>query len=358
VAVKGTFTDHGPAKSFCRMLFTRERGRLLINSCTCTLLHYHIFPQNNILIVKMASDYNPLVDIKTLAPPDGDSIVYLNFLRKIFIADKPPPDLRRQLLEKFDEILQSNELANILGWEALPILLEVADSESCLSTIARLGNPRECILGVLEELQKLDLEGIEDDWQEEENTADGPAKTREPNDIDQFCTLLNLLSILHPRLKTRHPSRFLGSTIIAIINAYQPSHRATIAVGQFVHVVSGKKRPTLPGRKSSLSITNVMRPDLDTTLPTAPDPEAQEEDKLESAIQKKLLQGLVTAMLDFYISEFPLEWAGRLLESFDPKRVVAGRTTLAEAFQTKPEFQIRDTVVGQLVVGTIFYTSF
>lgn len=299
----------------------------------------------------MESAKNPLDDIVRLAPPNGDYPLYLQLIKRVFIEERPPPELRAELLTVLDDLLQNKGLANLIGWDLMPTLLNVPGSESCLITIARLASPREVIIGVLEELRSLDLYGIEDNWHGEEAGTDGQKKSAEPNDLDRFCFVLSLLSIIHPRIKTKHPSRFLSSTIYDIMQAFYPSHRAVMAVGKFAQIVSGKKRPTLPGRKSSLSIASVMHPEIESNSPSVPDPEAQEEDTYEPAIQKKLLQGLVTHMLEMYIDVYPLEWAGRLQESFDPKRIVAGRTSLAEAFQTTPEYQTRETVAGQLVVS-------
>lgn len=294
---------------------------------------------------------NPIVDIVRLAPPNGDPPMYMQLINKIFIEDQPSPELRVELLTLLEDLLQNKGLADLIGWDLVPTLIDIPGSESCLITIARLANPREVIISVLAELKRLDLDGIEDDWHGEEVRVEDQNKPAASNDLDRFCFILSLLSIIHPRIKTKHPSRFLATTIHAIVQAFHPSHRAVMAIGKFAHIVSGKKRPTLPGRKSSLSIASVMRPEIESNLPPAPDPEAQEEDTYESAIQKKLLQGLVTHMLEMYIDVYPLEWAGRLQESFDPKRVVAGRTSLAEAFQTTPEYQTRETVAGQLVVS-------
>ncbi|KAI9640183.1 hypothetical protein NHQ30_011420 [Ciborinia camelliae] len=300
---------------------------------------------------------DPLVDIVRLAPTNEDPTAYLQFIQEIFIEDPPPAELRTQLLTVLNDLLQNKEFANLTGWDLAITLFSVPGSESCLITIARLGNPREVIIGVVEELRKLDLYGIEDDWHGEEAGLEDQNKSTEPNELDRFCFILSLLSIIHPRIKTKNPSRFLATTVLAIIKAFYPSHRAVMAVGKFMQIVSGRKRPTLPGRKSSLGIASVMRPEIESNLPPVPDPEAEEEDPYDSDIQKKLLQGLVTNMLEIYVDLYPLEWAGRLQESYDPKRVVAGRTSLAEAFQMKPEYQTRESVTGQLVVSNMPLSS-
>jgi hypothetical protein len=136
---------------------------------------------------------------------------------------------------------------------------------------------------------------------------------------------------------------------MAILSAFRPSNQATLAVISFVHIISGKKRPPLPGRKSSLKIP-VLQSGADSN-PSTPDPEAQEEDPHEAAIRTKLLQSFVTHILEEYVNANPLEWSARLLESFEPGKVVIGRTSLGEAFKQDPALQTRDTIVGQLVVS-------
>lgn len=302
----------------------------------------------------METGPDPVVDIKEKAPPIGDYPLYLDVVKLLLIERAPPPELRSKLLSALNDVLQGHGQANLMGWDLVPTLLQVPGSDSCLITIARLANPREVIIGVLEELSQLDLDGMEDDWTSNEATVGEEVVPAEPSAIDRFCFLLTLLSIIQPRIKTQHPSRFLATTIDTITNAFHPSHRAVLAVVKFVNSVSGKKRPTLPGRKSSLSITNVMEHELESpsSLPAAPDPEPQEEDSYESTLQRKLLQGLVAEILDLYITLHPIEWSARLQELFDPKKVVAGRTSLCEAFRKDPLFQIRDTVTGQLVVSS------
>lgn len=269
-------------------------------------------------------------------PPAEDYLMYLTILEY---------NMCPEILPTLEGFLQDPQLTQNIGWDLIHLLLPLPGADKCLTTIARLGNPREVILKVTEELQKLDLDSIEevDEGKEEAGAT--------PNDLDGFCTLVHLLSILHPRIQTKHPSRFLSTTLMAILTAFRPSDRATLALITFVHTVfPGKKRPPLPGRKSSLQL-NTLAASSDHS---APDPEAQEEDPDESAIQVKLLQSFVTHVLEEYVNANALEWSSRLLESFDPKMVVAGRTSLGEAFREQEELQIRDTIVGQLVVSNAF----
>ncbi|KAE9373974.1 DUF1760-domain-containing protein [Stipitochalara longipes BDJ] len=279
----------------------------------------------------MSSD--PIKAITESLPPASDYLTYLTILES---------HISPELLPTLNEILQNAELTQNIGWDLIHLLLPLRGSETCLITIARLGNPREVVLKVTEALQLLEL-----DSEDEEKPGGKPAEGSEPTPVDRFCTLVNLLSILHPRIKTKYPSRFLSTSLMAILSAFRPSNQATLAVISFVHTISGKKRPSLPGRKSSLKIPTV--PDISQAGTSAPDPEAQEEDPKEAAIQAKLLQSFVTHILEEYINGNTLEWAARLQESFEPSKVVAGRKSLGESFREDPLLQTRDTIVGQLV---------
>ncbi len=305
--------------------------RTLVNSIT------GVHPNNKPSITNMASD--SITAIKESLPPTTDYLTYLTILES---------HLSPQILPTLYDILQDAELCQNIGWDLVNLLLPLPGSEKCLTTIARLGNPREVVLKVTEALQVQDLDSAEDEDEDKQNTEEKSA-TGEPTAVDRFCTLVNLLSILHPRIKTKYPSRFLSTSLMAILSAFRPSNQATLAVISFVHIISGKKRPPLPGRKSSLKIP-VLQSGADSN-PSAPDPEAQEEDPHEAAIQTKLLQSFVTHILEEYVNANPLEWSARLLESFEPGKVVIGRTSLGEAFKQDPALQTRDTIVGQLVVS-------
>jgi hypothetical protein len=272
-------------------------------------------------------------------PPASDYLTYLTILES---------HLSTEILPTLNAILQDAELTQNIGWDLIHLLLPMQGGEQCLTTIARLGNPREVVLKVTEALQILDMDSVEED------TSDDVAK--EPTDVDRFCILINLLSILHPRIKTKYPSRFLSTSLMAILSAFRPSSQATLAVISFVHTISGKKRPPLPGRKSSLKIPTAP-PNGANTDTSAPDPEAQEEDPQEAAIQQRLLQSFVTHILEDYVNQNSLEWAARLQESFEPKKVVPGKS-LAEAFKEDPVLVTRDTIAGQLVVRILISQYF
>lgn len=265
-------------------------------------------------------------------PPASDYLTYLTILESHLSPDTLPT---------LNNILQDAELTQNIGWDLIHLLLPMSGSEQCLTTIARLGNPREVILKVTEALQILHLDSAE------EGRNNDFAKG-EQTDVDKFSLLVNLLSILHPRIKTKYPSRFLSTSLMAILSVFRPTNQATLAVISFVHTISGNKRPPLPGRKSSLKIPTTPRNGTPSD-PSAPDPEAQEEDPQEAAVQTKLLQSFVSHVLEDYVNANSLEWAARLQESFEPEKVVAGRS-LCQAFKEDPALAARDTMAGQLVV--------
>lgn len=268
-------------------------------------------------------------------PPVTDPITYLTILET---------HMSPEILPTLNDILQDAELTQSIGWDLIHLLLPMPGSQKCLDTIARLGNPREVVLKVTESMQLLNLD--EEDEEEKEKEAGS-----EPSSTDKFCTLVNLLAILHPRIKTKNPSRFLSTSLMAILSSYRPSNEATLAVISFVHTISGKKRPSLPGRKSSLNIPVATS---STCGPLAPDPEAQDEDPAEAAIQQKLLQSFVTHVLEEYINTNTLEWAARLQEHFEPRMVVPVRKSLGETYKDDPALVTRTAIVGQLVVSSVF----
>ncbi|CAL3969044.1 unnamed protein product [Diplocarpon coronariae] len=288
------------------------------------------------------ADYT-ITAITESLPPVTDPFTYLTILETHMSPD---------ILPSLESILHDTELTQSIGWDLVHLLLPLPGSEKCLDTIARLGNPREVVLKVTEAMQSLELDGDADEEADEE--ADEGEREEEgkdttaarPSSIDKFCTLVHLLAILHPRIKTKHPSQFLSTSLMAILSAFRPSNQATLAVISFVHTISGKKRPSLPCRNSSVSLSRASN---GASAPSAPDPEAQDEDPEEAAIQEKLLQAFITHILEEYINSNTLEWAARLQEQFVPQMVVPTRTSLGQSFKDDSELQTRTTIVGKLV---------
>lgn len=255
------------------------------------------------------------------------------------------------------------------------MLLSLPGSAPCLKTVARLGNPREVILQVTEALRLLVLDQpVEEDndtgeekaakteevkkteeTEQAEPTRDAlvasptPAETPEPTEVDKFCLLVSMLATLHPRIKTRYPSRFLSASLMAILSSYRPSSQATHAITAFAQTLSGNKRPPLPTRKSSLSMHSLTIAS-DEKDEKAPDPEAAAEDPKEEAIQKKLVQSFVTHIIELYVKDNSLDWSARLQEHFAPDKMVPGKKSFGEAFREDLELQEREVLLGKLVV--------
>lgn len=290
--------------------------------------------------------------IKESCPPATDYLTYLTIIES---------HLSPEILPTLNEILQDVTINQNIGWDLIQLLLPLPGSETCLNTIARLGNPREVVLKVTEALRLLAVdeaeeteetedEEIQEDEKEEnhERGENGHTTPSAPTTVDKFCTLVTLLSILHPRIKTKYPSRFLSTSLIAVLAAYRPSNQATLAIISLLHSLSGNKRPPLPHRKSSLS-SNLQ---LDSPNETsAPDPEATAEDPQEGAIRDKLMQSFVTHVLELYVKDNILEWSARLREHYEPNKVVTGKKSVGAAFKEEPALVDREMMVGQLVVS-------
>lgn len=280
-------------------------------------------------------------------PPASDYLTYLTIVES---------HLSPAILPTLNEVLQDVQLTQNIGWDLIHLLLPFSGGQECLNTIARLGNPREVVLKVTEALQLLD-------WDEEDETEEQDALQKDvPTTAQRYCTLVNLLSILLPRIKTQYPSRFLSTSLISLLGSFRPLPDTTLAVISLVHTVSGKRRPPLPGRKSS---SNVLQKATGEKVETAPDPEAQSRvDPKESAIQKKLLQSFVTHVLEEFMNANSLEWSARLQEHYNPEKIVAnkdiGKLSIGDSFKQKAEFESRDNVAGQIIVsdsGNLEYES-
>lgn len=216
---------------------------------------------------------NPL--IKAL-PPETDYISYLTILEY---------NVNKDQLPTLHDILQDTTLTSNIGWDLVHLLLPlVPHSKLCLQDVARLGNPREVVLKVTELLETLgtpdvddedgDQEFLDEDDEIEEGGDDpGDKKAQQSNALPskelQFCVLLEMLQVLLPRIKTRFPSRFLSTSLQAILPAYAQvaaESQATEAVIAFIKALSGTSRPKLPPRAGSTAIS------INEDPQSAPDP--------------------------------------------------------------------------------------
>ncbi|KAH9906394.1 DUF1760-domain-containing protein [Xylariomycetidae sp. FL2044] len=248
-----------------------------------------------------------------------------------------------EILPTLNEVLQDASLTQDIGWDLVQMLLGIEGSEVCLETVARLGNPREVVIKVMEA-----LEGLATAWNDEVIIEpDEPGVSPDSKIPARFITLLGMLAILHRRIKTKYPSRFLGPSLVKAFDAYQPTPEMTVAVINLVRSLSGRKRPPLPTRTSSINVAN---PDQDgDASKNAPDPEAEHEDPTEEEMQGKLLQSFTTCILQRYVNAHPLQWAPRLLELYKPGKVVPGKKTVIDSYREDEILQRRDAVVGHLV---------
>ncbi|KAG8631694.1 hypothetical protein KVT40_000834 [Elsinoe batatas] len=318
---------------------------------------------------------NPLIEA---LPPKTDYLTYLTVIEY---------NLTPELLPILHEVLQDTQLNVNIGWDLVHLLLPLLPaSQQCLQDIARLGNPREVILKVTECLRLIDFQGLEPDTDSdvEEPPALDPDSHRHPHTtapvehptsagaettqakevtpaplaVDQFICLLSMLSILHPRIKTQYPSRFLSTSLQAVLHAFSQSvsHREELlsAVLRFIKDTGGTKRPHLPPRASSSQVTPTKSNER------APDPEADAEaggpPLTEADIQTRLLQSLLTFVLEDYMMRLSskedvpgLCWSNRLQEKLHPERTVPGRSSFTDKFETQPALKARLTTVGEIL---------
>ena len=311
------------------------------------------------------AEENPL--IKAL-PPETDYLSYLTILEY---------NLNREQLPTLHNILQDTDLTANIGWDLVHLLLPLLpESKECLRDVSRLGNPREIILKVTESLEELahEDEGEEIEEHDEAEAKDttepsnatengkdkplveqAPQKPARPSKETRFSTLLSMLTIVHPRIKTRYPSRFLSTSLQSILTAYTSLGRSTIATESIISLakrLSGTKRPELPPRKSSASIAV-----LQSRQESAPDPEANADGvgAGEEELQRQLLRSFLTYAVQVYIEALSRDdvsgmcYASRYLERIRPEKNIPNRKTFSEIFQ-EDDHQQKDSLMGQFLV--------
>ena len=336
----------------------------------------------------MANDDQSIV--ARALPPATDYITYLMILEY---------NLKKTDLPLLHRLLQDSTLTINIGWDLIHILLPLLPaSKQCLVDVARLGNPREVILKVAELLGKtgrsLWNDKEEDTEKEEDSDSDSdetvsPDKQVEPHDasgdgvkkeqhessyrsVIEFQALLNMISIVYPRIKTKHPSKFLISAFEAILPAYTrvtSSALSTLAMLTLIEKLCESAKPPLPPREHS----SVNR-QFNSEQSVAPDPEGREETmaSAEPGVQIRLLRSFITHVIEIYFECLPniddgpgLAWTQRYLEIQYPERVVPfhktmqSRSTPAEHANLRPSHTLndlnkRDLIAQKLIVCTIF----
>ncbi|KAF2470064.1 DUF1760-domain-containing protein [Lindgomyces ingoldianus] len=307
--------------------------------------------------------HNPLL---AALPPATDYLTYLTIIEY---------NLTEENLSTLHQVLQDTELTVNIGWDLINLLLPLLPaSEACLQTIAAKGNPREVILKVTEALRLLEIDEPLEQDSDEESAAASVSKTelveaREPSIspalpapvvpplyVLKFEILLSLLSTLHQRVKTKYPSRFLSTSLQAVLAAYGKAQdhldELTLSATKFVKNLSGTKRPHLPPRTAS---GNPLKTGAGFS---EPDPEAQKEPPTpdEETLVNRLLQSFITHILEDYILSISynhdvpgLAWSSRLMEKCEPKRTVLNKKTYAERFAQEEDLKARSAILGQIV---------
>lgn len=328
----------------------------------------------------MASTDNESPLVKAL-PPETDYISYLTIVEHYLSEDNLPI---------LHQVLQDEKLTTNIGWDLVHLLVPMLPhSSQCLQDIARLGNPREVILKVTESLRLIDYEALDEPEDDEEdtdpNTGGHPHKTAPTSDgkdkvgssqaaelppplplpVNQFTALLSMLATLHNRIKTKNPSRFLSTTLQAVLASFSMSisHREemVLAIVQTVKAITGIRRPALPSRKSSGMLQSMGVPDnIVSAVPKeGADPEAavaQDTSPEETNMQNRLLQSFLTHVFEEYLlnllpaDDVPgLAWCSRLSEKLNPGRTIPNKASITERFTTEQRLARRIDAVGQLV---------
>ena len=340
-------------------------------------------------------------------PPATDYLTYLTLLEY---------QLKPSNLSTLNRLLSEDDgkLAEEIGWDllrlVLPMIREAPQAATnCLQVIARRGNPREVVIRVAEELERMgQLDEDEDSKSTEDEaelstftgeatrihlgrmTLDGmpeadsqdtnghtdrseerspaSAEPRVEYELSVFQALLSVLSTIHPRIKTQYPSRFLATSLPAALGAYRRTSITAESTKAFItclRKLSGKQRPALPPRPSTARLSGMGPPASapDTSAPL-PDPEAAAEaaeagfttaSDNEKAIIQRLLQAVLLEILDEYLSSLQhhesasMHWVSRLRERLEPKRTVPGRENHQERWQTEAQLKVRDDLMGEML---------
>ncbi|KKK18674.1 hypothetical protein P175DRAFT_0505038 [Aspergillus ochraceoroseus IBT 24754] len=302
-------------------------------------------------------------------PPATDYLTYLTLLEYQLTPARLPT--LHKLLQ--DEVLTTN-----IGWDLVKLLLPMLpESTECLQDIACLGNPREVILRVCDALMQLhptdhedEIESVDSQFQAgEDNRKDTHTQSEKstggtesavdtkplPLHVVQFNTLMAMLSILHSRIRTKVPSRFLATSLQAALEAYtsMPTNETTIAFLEFLRDVSPSKRPAPPPRVPSES--SVLR----LSEASAPDPEAEISSPSLSGSEEPLLIrrflqfGLIELLKSYVLScsgpvDPGMSWTVRLQEKLHPKTKMPGTASPTNVYLNTKLLGERDTIIAKI----------
>lgn len=361
----------------------------------------------------MASEGKDVDPLIAALPPETDYMTYLTLLEYQLTSANLP--ILTKLLSGDD-----GSLATGIGWDLVKLVLPLSEevpeeAGKCLEVVARRGNPKEVVVQVTVELERLGQEHdgersgddqiFEDDGGDDEVRAfPGEAEpvhlgamtlegmsarpTQQPGeailepdneehvrrsdgskaDQTKFTILLSMLGILHSRIQTPHPSRFLATSLPAAFSSYRRlpiDFTTTTAFLSLIGKLSGKQRPKLPPRASTDDIAE-RSPQAATSaqpqLAPLPDPEPEYETTSpstfsanEATIIQRLFQAVLLEVLEEYIlslatQEPPsMSWTARLREIREPDKVVPRRQTARDKWATDPTLQERDSLIHKFV---------
>ena len=341
-------------------------------------------------------------------PPATDYLTYLTLLEYQLKA-KNLGTLNRLLSE------DSGTLAEEIGWDLLRLVLPMLEkapqvADDCLDIIARRGNPREVVVRLAEELEKLGhqpsgeedesrldaadevdddgsptfaeeakrihlgdmkLEGMPEseevnpeslDQQEELENGPPPVNTTQQDQLI-FMALLSMLCTVHPRIRTQHPSRFLATSLPAALGAYRRMPTSLAATKSFLtclRKLSGRQSPPLPPRASTGNVLGTVADSVNKDAPVSlPDPEASAEvadgrtlpSDNEKAIMTRLLQAVLLEIVDEYMAALQIQetpsmaWTRRLREKLEQGRIIPGKQTETELWETDEDLKQRDELM-------------
>ncbi|RMD43827.1 hypothetical protein DV735_g1355, partial [Chaetothyriales sp. CBS 134920] len=295
------------------------------------------------------SEARPEDPLVAALPPATDYLTYLTLLEY---------QLEPSNLSTLNRLLREDDgdLVEEIGWDllrlVLPMLHEVRqEASNCVQIIANrafAGEAPPVHLG------RLALEEAERDSDEvDSNTAAQKSLV--------FQELLGALSVVHRRIKTKYPSRFLATSLPAALGAYRKlpiTVETTTAFLNCLEQLSTPHRPPLPPRESSAEEADAKRPQSPVPLP---DPEAASEahtgsnvaSENEKAIIERLLQAVLVEIIDEYLSSLQydedpsMRWTSRLREKLEPGRSVPGKETEQERWQKDNGLRARDSLIDE-----------
>lgn len=300
----------------------------------------------------MTDNEDPLI---AALPPATDYLTYLTILEY---------QLTPARLPTLHKVLQDETLTTNIGWDLVQVLLPmIPQSSECLQDIARLGNPREVILRVSDALMKLQPDDDEEDSEDigEGSSTHETQKTDEglPRHILKFNCLMAMLSVLHRRIQTKSPSRFIATSLQAALEAYtlMPTNETTIALLEFFRDIAPSKRPAPPPRAASES--SILR----VSEASAPDPEAEVQSPAPSSnnepiLVRKFLQFGLIEVLKSYLLSFSspmdpgMSWAIRLQEKLRPNLRIPGRESQTDVYASTKHLKERDLIMAKITVGS------